>query len=164
MTSLSDVFESTAKAHSSHIAITEENNQRTFGELLSEIDRAAAVIRDCVKGNTVGILLLNSHQFVTTLFAIWKAGKTAVPLNYLLPPADIGFIIRDSGMSGLVSSQFFAQNLAALKPLFGDKGVILMADDPHFMPAAVPEVAAEYRDPALYLYTSGTTGRPKGVV
>ena len=66
------------------------------------------------------------------MLAIWKAGKTAVPLNYLLPPADLGFIIKDSGMSALVSSQFFNQALAAIKPLFGDKGVILMADDPAF--------------------------------
>src|SRR5215831_1018147 len=156
MTSLSDAFEAAAKAHQSHIAITEESNQRTFGELLSEIDRAAAVIRERVKGNTVGILLLNSHQFVTTLFAIWKAGKTAVPLNYLLPPADIGFIIRDSGMSGLVSSQFFAQNLAAVKPLFGDKGVILMADDPEFLANSALTASSTDNERALILYTSGT--------
>src|SRR5262249_47134032 len=88
----------------------------------------------------------------------------AVPLNYLLPPAELGFIVRDSGMAALVSSQFFAQALAALKPLFGDSGVILMADDPVFMAATAAGLSSEYRDPALYLYTSGTTGRPKGVI
>jgi long-chain acyl-CoA synthetase len=68
-------------------------------------------------------------------------------------------------MSALISSQFFAQSLAAMKPLFGDKGVLLMADDPDFLAGSTAGLStSNYRDPALYLYTSGTTGRPKGVV
>jgi long-chain acyl-CoA synthetase len=164
MASLSEILERAAQANPSRAAVVEENRQSSFGELSDEIDRAAAVIGERVKGDTVGILLLNSQKYVTTLFAVWKAGKTAVPLNYLLPPADIGFIIRDSGMSALVSSQFFAQQLGAVKPLFGDKGVILMADDPEFTAPAGSAAPASQKEPALILYTSGTTGRPKGVV
>ena len=164
MAYLPERFEHAAGSHPSKTALVEDTTRWTFAELSDDVNRIAAVVKEKVKGDTVGILLLNSQKYVATMLGIWKAGKIAVPLNYLLPPADLGFIIRDSGMSGLVSSQFFGQALAAVKPLFGDKGVILMADDPHFMPADVPEVAAEYRDPALYLYTSGTTGRPKGVV
>jgi long-chain acyl-CoA synthetase len=67
-------------------------------------------------------------EYVTTLLGVWKAGKTPVPLNYLLPPQELGYIIKDSGMSALITSQFFAQAVGAVKPLFGDKGVILMAD------------------------------------
>jgi long-chain acyl-CoA synthetase len=67
-------------------------------------------------------------------------------------------------MSALISSQFFAQAVAAVKPLFGERGVILMADEPGFAPRVTKPVMPEYRDPALYLYTSGTTGKPKGVV
>jgi long-chain acyl-CoA synthetase len=164
MASLSEIFERAAQANPTRAAVVEESNQWSFAELSDEIDRAAAFIRERVKGDTVGVLLLNSQKYITTLFAVWKAGKTAVPLNYLLPPADIGFIIRDSGMSALVSSQFFAQQLGAVKPLFGDKGVILMADDPEFMAAAAATAPAIQKEPGLILYTSGTTGRPKGVV
>jgi long-chain acyl-CoA synthetase len=161
---LQEIFEKAVELNRSRTALIEEDKQWTFGELAEEINRTAAFLRERVKGDTVGVLLLNSQKYVTTLLAIWKAGKTAVPLNYLLPPADLGFIIKDSGMSALVSSQFFGQALAAIKPLFGDKGVILMADDPDYPPVAVGSLPVEYRDPALYLYTSGTTGRPKGVV
>ena len=161
---LPDLFEQAARSKPRNVAVVEDNNRSTFQELSSEVTRIAAVLKERVKGDTVGVLLLNSQRYVATMLAIWKAGKTAVPLNYLLPPADLGFIIKDSGMSGLVSSAYFNQALAAFKPLFGDKGVILMADDPRFLQSEVESTVAEYRDPALYLYTSGTTGRPKGVI
>ncbi|HLH31741.1 MAG TPA: class I adenylate-forming enzyme family protein, partial [Terriglobia bacterium] len=164
MAYLPELFEHAAKSNPSTTAVIEETKRWTYAELSDEVNRIAAVIRERIKGDTVGILLLNSQKYVATMLAVWKAGKTAVPLNYLLPPAELGFIIKDSGMSGLISSQFFAQALAAIKPLFGDRGVILMADDPEYTPASVAESPREYRDPALYLYTSGTTGRPKGVV
>src|SRR5262245_31230474 len=120
------------QANRSRVALIDDDKQWTFGELSDEIDRIAGVLREKVPGDTVGILLLNSETYVSTLLAIWKVGKTAVPLNYLLPPQELAFIIRDSGMSALISSQFFGQALAAIKPLFGDKGVILMADEPDF--------------------------------
>jgi long-chain acyl-CoA synthetase len=165
MAYLPEVFERAVESNRSSVAVVEEANRWTFGQLSDEVNRIAAKIREQVKGDTVGILLLNSQKYIATMLAIWKAGKTAVPLNYLLPPQDLGFIIKDSGMSGLVSSQFFAQALAMIKPLFGDSGVVLMADDPSFTATAPSgESPAEYRDPALFLYTSGTTARPKGVI
>src|SRR6267142_2955639 len=161
---LPEVFERAVEAHRSRVALVEESKQWTFAELLDDANRVAALLRDKVKGDTVGILLLNSQRYIATMLGVWTAGKTVVPLNYLLPPAELGFIIKDSGMSAIISSQFFAQALAAIKPLFGDKGVIVMADDPGFTAMSPGGIPAEYRDPALYLYTSGTTGRPKGVI
>src|SRR5207253_3840287 len=146
---LPEVFENAVQSNSSSIALIEETNRWTFAELADEANRIAAVIKERVKGDTVGVLLLNSQKYIATMLGIWKAGKTAVPLNYLLPPAELGFIIKDSGMSGLISSQFFNQALGALKPLFGDSGIILMADEPDFMASSVSPLPSEYRDPAL---------------
>ena len=111
MAYLPEVFESAAKSNSSAVAVVEETNRWTFAELQNEVNCIATLLKEKVKGDTVGVLLLNSEKYVATILAIWKAGKTAVPLNYLLPPADLGFIIKDSGMSALVSSQFFSQAL-----------------------------------------------------
>jgi long-chain acyl-CoA synthetase len=160
-----EAFDEAVEANRSRVALVEEDKKWTFDELAADVNSIARMLQEKVPGDTVGILLLNSERYVATLLAIWKAGKTAVPLNYLLPPQELAFIIRDSGMSALVSSQFFGQALAAIKPLFGDRGVILMADAPDFTSSSAtdsPERA--YRNPALYLYTSGTTGRPKGVI
>src|SRR5215813_1152636 len=143
------------------MAVVEDNNRWTFEELSREVTRIAGVLKERVKGDTVGVFLLNSEKYVATMLAIWKAGKTAVPLNYLLPPNELGFIIKDSGMSALVSSQFFSQALGPVKLLFADKGLIIMADEPGFVGDSDGKITSEYRDPALFLYTSGTTGRPK---
>ena len=159
---LPEAFDKVADANRNRVALVEEDRQWTFGELAAEVDAIAATLREKVEGGTIGILLLNSRKYVTTLLAIWKAGKTAVPLNYLLPHQEMAFIIKDSGMSALVSSQFFGQAVSAIQPVLGT-GVVLMADSPDFsVSASGPSTA--YQDPALYLYTSGTTGRPKGVV
>src|SRR5437867_8543688 len=164
MAYLPQLFERAAEPRLANIAVVEDANRWTFAELVDEVNRTAAVLKERIKGETVGVLLLNSQKYIATMLAIWKAGKTAVPLNYLLPPAELGFIIKDSGMSGLISSQFFNQAHGAIKPLFGDRGVILMADEPGFLPSSATPVQRDYRDPALYLYTSGTTGRPKGAI
>jgi len=164
MAYLSEAFERVVASRASSVAVIEEASRWTFADLSDESSRIAALIKQKVKGDTVGVLLLNSQKYLATMLGIWKAGKTAVPLNYLLPPSDLAFIIKDSGMSGLVSSQSFNQALAAIKPLFGDRGVVLMADDPAFLSTSPESVGSDYRDPALNLYTSGTTGRPKGVI
>jgi len=162
---IAEAFDEAVEANHSRVALVDEDKKWTFGELAADVDVIARMLRERIPGDTVGILLLNSERYVATLLAIWKAGKTAVPLNYLLPPQELAFIIRDSGMSALVSSQFFSQALAAIKPLFGDRGVILMADAPDFTSSGASESQERvHHNPALYLYTSGTTGRPKGVI
>src|SRR5438132_12355817 len=147
MSYLPQIFDRAVADNSSRLAVVEDNNRWTFAELSDEVDRVAALLKETVPDDTVGVLLLNSQKYIVTMLGIWKAGKIAVPLNYLLPPAELGFIIKDSGMSGLVSSQFFNQALGALKPLFGDSGIILMADEPDFMASSVSQIgSASCRD------------------
>ena len=158
-------FDESARKHASSIALVDETGQSwTYSQMADDVDRLADRIGAEVSGSAVGILLLNSQRFLVSMLAIWKAGKTAVPLNYLLPPQDLVFILKDSGMSGLISSQFFNDALSKIRPLFGETGKILMADDESFIPEDAAQVEVAEAAPALYLYTSGTTGRPKGVV
>jgi long-chain acyl-CoA synthetase len=161
---LSEQFDSTVGQYPDRIALVDEAARSwTYRELGDEVSRLAQSLRSEVPGNVVGILLLNSQRYLVSMLSIWKAGKTAVPLNYLLPPQDMGFILQDSGMSALIASSFFEEALGKIRPLFGDRGKILMADDSDFIPEASGMEAGADQDPALYLYTSGTTGRPKGV-
>jgi len=164
MASLSEEFERSVAENSDRVALVDEAGRSwSYGELADEVARLAGRFRE-IPGDTVGILLLNSKRYVVTLLALWKAGKTAVPLNYLLPPSDLGYILKDSGMSILVASTFFDEALQKIRPLFGDRGTILIADGEDFIPIGTTDGVDDHRDPALILYTSGTTGRPKGVV
>src|SRR5204862_3474882 len=150
MSWISEAWDRAVETNRSRVAVVEEDRKWTFGELGAEVDSIARTLRSKIPGDTVGILLLNSERYVATLLAVWRAGKTAVPLNYLLPPQELAFIIRDSGMSALVTSQFFGQAVGALKPLFGDKGVLLMADAPDFAPPVSQPLSSNFKDPALY--------------
>jgi len=165
MSFLSQEFDQVVREHGDRTALVDEAGKLwTYVQLSDEVGRLSKRIRDKVPGKTVGILLLNSQRYLISMLAIWRAGKTAVPLNYLLPPQDLGFILQDSGMSGLIASKFFDEALTKIRPLFGDRGKILMADDPDLLPEGDAGGDAADQDPALILYTSGTTGRPKGVV
>lgn len=165
MSFLSQEFEQIVRENSDDVALVDETGKQwTYGQLGDEVNRLSNRIRGEVPGNTVGILLLNSQRYLVSMLAIWRAGKTAVPLNYLLPPQDLGFILQDSGMSGLIASEFFDEALTKIRPLFGEHGKILMADEPDLLPKSDTGENATDQDPALFLYTSGTTGRPKGVI
>src|ERR1051325_1578399 len=82
---LAEDFDHPAEMEAPRVALVEENSQWTFAELADESDRIAAALKERIKGDTVGILLLNSQKYIVALLAVWKAGKIAVPLNYLLP-------------------------------------------------------------------------------
>ena len=145
---LSEQFDRTVGQYPGRTALVDEAGRSwTYRELRDDVNRLAQRLASDVPGNIVGILLLNSQRYLVSMLSIWKAGKTAVPLNYLLPPQDLGFILKDSGMSALIGSKFFDEALGKIRPLFGDRGKILMADDPDFIPeTAGLEVGAE-QDP-----------------
>src|ERR1700704_1699058 len=80
MAYLHEAFQRAVESNASSIAVIEDTNRWTFADLSNEADRIAAVLKQQVKGDAVGVLLLNSQKYVATMLGIWKAGKIAVPL------------------------------------------------------------------------------------
>jgi fatty-acyl-CoA synthase len=127
-------------------------------------------------GDRVMILMLNRTEFVESVLAVNMLGAIAVPLNFRLTPAEIAFLVEDCEAAVMITEAVLAPvaiGVRDIQPLLNaivvaagstDNGVLGYEDlinetgDPH-EPVDIPNDS-----PALIMYTSGTTGRPKGAV
>tara|TARA_R110002049_G_scaffold177382_21_gene344580 strand:- start:5905 stop:7464 length:1560 start_codon:yes stop_codon:yes gene_type:complete len=162
----------------------ERNRRFTFAELNSRANRIAnALLENGIRpGDRVVSLLKNSVEFVETYFALAKIGAVFVPVNWRLVPAEIAFILGNSGSRALVydsdfddavntlhSSEYSELAVALwLRRENGDAGTPDWARDYDTFaataPMTEPPIGAWDDDKLFIMYTSGTTGRPKGAV
>ena len=115
----------------------------------------------------VALVMKNCPQYVELLFACWHAGLCAVPVNAKLHPLELEFILQNSGARLCFASAELFDAVAPLQASVACLDEVLDADGPRYAAlcagAPLPMVAREAQDPAWLFYTSGTTGRPKGV-
>ncbi|HEV2854946.1 MAG TPA: acyl-CoA synthetase [Thermoanaerobaculia bacterium] len=141
----------------------------TYRELFSEADRLAAGLaaRGLRKGDRVAFFLGNRPEFVTAYLAVIRLGAVLVPINLAYRRREIAHMLADAEPRLLLTER---DGLAVLGELEEDERrgveVVLaeeLAGDPTaFDPPALPVI--DGGDPAMLLYTSGTTGRSKGAV
>jgi long-chain acyl-CoA synthetase len=116
------------------------------------------------RGDRVGILSANRAEHLASYFGILRAGFVAVPVNFKFPDEIIHFILRDAGAKLLFCDKARAAHSPAGIPTvrFGDEG---QEGFHRFLDrGAFGSVVPRPREPAMFLYTSGSTGPPKGVV
>jgi fatty-acyl-CoA synthase len=157
-------------------AITFEGETWTYRELLDRVDRLAASLRDggVGIGDRVAFLGTNHPSFFVTLFATARAGAIFVPLNFRLTPAELDFIINDSGVHTIVVGDDFKAAIAPVRESLpctryigaesGDDSWENLADILASTEPDIDDITVDNDDVALIMYTSGTTGRPKGAM
>jgi long-chain acyl-CoA synthetase len=122
---------------------------------------ARALVRQS-RAQNVGILLPTSGLFPAALLGAWQAGRTAVPLNYLLSRSDLEYIAKDAGLDAVVTVGPMLDHIGGELP-----GLVhIRMDQLNFK--GIPPVrigpSRSSDSTAVILYTSGTSGRPKGVM
>lgn len=139
-----------------------------FGDLDARVDRiAGALLQDGRPGDRVAILGRNSVEQVELLFGILRAGQTALPINWRLAEREIDYILAHSGATRLFADAALLDTgraAASGRPLAVhslDPGAFAAWRDAA-TPAAAPSTSRDAL--ALLMYTSGTTGLPKGVM
>jgi fatty-acyl-CoA synthase len=131
------------------------------------------------KGDRVSVLLYNCHQYIETFFALSKIGAILVPLNWRLAGPELEFIIKDSGSRILIFDTEFVEVVASLRlnlnlsngnyisvgspcPDWAKDYEKCLLENPVHEPHL--EVSIGDEDPHILMYTSGTTGIPKGAI
>ena len=111
---LVNTFLNTCKKHAQKTAVIDQYGAISYDGLREEAIECAARLLSGDTGKNVGILLPNGKEFVTAFYGILMAGKTPVPLNYLLSPTQLLYVIQDAGIDTVFTNNQFA-------PLLGNQ-------------------------------------------
>jgi len=176
--SLIDVFNNTSEKYADNVAIFEESKRYTFTDIKTLSDSVAVYLRSkgIKKGDRIALYCINSANFAIAYMGIVKAGAVVVPINLLQKPSEIAYVLENAAVSCLVYHELFKTNVDELFGLITTDIFDICINNKH-EPSSVWGLALTgpsreidnieidaVNDLAAILYTSGTTGKPKGAM
>jgi fatty-acyl-CoA synthase len=161
------------------VAVIDDGHEFSYKELNQRSNQVANFFlqKGIHKGDRVGVLLYNSHEYIEIYFALAKVGAILVPLNWRMAPPELSHILNDCGSTSLLFDEDFLDTALYIRDnVEGVKDYISLGQEdirwaenyqkiqtyPLTEPTGFKEPDSE--DPHIILYTSGTTGFPKGAV
>ncbi len=165
---LASIVTESAAGNPEAVAVRLGPLELTYAELDDRSARLATLLggRGLRQGDRVGVMLPNVLEFPIAYYGVLRAGGVVVPMNVLLKRREIAFYLEDSGAKLLLAWHGFA---AEARDAAADAGVELIEVEPESFAELLgdreptPEVVeTDEGDTAVILYTSGTTGKPKG--
>ncbi|EGA90560.1 long-chain-fatty-acid--CoA ligase [Planococcus donghaensis MPA1U2] len=164
METLGQLAVKSAHAYPEKIAVKDDNRSFTYKEFLVRANALAAYFHASgfKKGDRIGILMSNRIEHIELDIAVSLAGLVKVPLNYRLHPKELKYMIHDSDLSLLIGEKKLLDTIETGVPL------LYMGEDfertvAQYVGQSFTEQVAE-DDLFAIMYTSGTTGNPKGVM
>jgi fatty-acyl-CoA synthase len=168
--SISSLFEANSRLHARQEAAIDNKQRLTWSELDKRVERLSSwlVKRGISSGDRIGLLLTDGNPFLTILLACDRIGAIAVLLNWRLAAPEIAWILDNAETSMTFANTRFEILLEASNP--GEVIIVDEKHDPHgafetIVTSKLKQIAPmslEPNRPLYMMYTSGTTGRPKG--
>jgi long-chain acyl-CoA synthetase len=156
------------------ILSAETGQSVSFAELNSRSLRLARYLdqQGVARGERIAVLMENNLAFMDPVWAAFRSGRYVTAINRYLPPDEIAYIINDCGARAIVTSYAKRDSAAALLDLIPDCQIRLMVDGTIEGWSSYEDALANVSDAPLedermgdsMLYSSGTTGRPKGIL
>jgi len=166
---LSNLLEEAAQKYSERTALIYKDREWTYQKLHQIVLSCAAglEVKGVKPGDRVAIFSKNCPEFIFSVFALAHLGATAVPINFLLNPEEVKFILNDISARHLITHISQSDTVQAVRKIYTElKDIWVIGenfDSLYSAPIQTPP-ACKTEDVMLILYTSGTTGRSKGAM
>jgi len=168
VTNLARNLTDTTRAHGGRVAVRVDNAAMTYRALNEASARVAGLLhqRGLKPGDRVGLMMPNVAEVPVVYYGVLRAGGVVVPMNPLLKAREVAYYLGDSGAGLVFAWHAFADQARGGAEQAGAELIVVDADGfPDLLDSADPDdrvTDVGDDDTAVILYTSGTTGQPKG--